>query len=96
MSDLPIALQIVAKATQIDNIKVVPIDRYDGNHVNVTVVKIGNWKKRLLNKAVDFLNLDIAFGVSVSEDPILYVYSMGELKEGRIFATIIMKYTIKC
>jgi len=92
---LPIALQIAAKATQLSNIEVVPVNEEIKYKSKCAVFKTGDWKNRLLNKAVEYVNTDIELKLLVNPKVKFYVYAMGEIKERKTYAILTMKYEIK-
>ena len=53
---LPFALNVTAKATGLDNIKIVPVNEDTGVRRSEYVLKMGNWEKRLVDKCVKSIN----------------------------------------
>lgn len=95
MDTLPVSLQIVAKATQLSNIEVVPVIEEIKYKAMCVVLKVGDWRNRLINKAVERVNVDIELELLVNPEAKFYMYSMGEIKERKRYAILIMKYEIK-
>lgn len=95
IDSLSVAIQIAAKATQLSNIEVVSVNDEIKHKSICVVLKTGNWKNRLLNKAVERVNIDIELELLVNPESKFYVYTLGEIKETKFFAKLIMKYDIK-
>lgn len=95
---LPFALHVAAKSTELDNIKIIPINKDMGVRHSAFVLKIGNWEKRLVNKCAKVINDDIEQSLIRNPEAMFYVYIIGESKnmEGSIFiAQADMHYDIK-
>jgi len=75
-STLPYAITIAAKATEIDNIKVIPVNSECGIAQSFWAFRIFNYKKRLVRRAVRNLNRDIRKALKKDPNVKLYIYAL--------------------
>lgn len=75
-SQLPISLAVAAKTTELDNIKIVSINYNPYRTQTVSVLRIGNIKRRLINKLVKLINKDIKKEIKKKPNATFYVYMM--------------------
>ena len=94
-SGLPYPLRIAAGATQLDKVKIVPINYRISVRKTVFVLKHGNWQDRLVNKAVDVLNEDIRVMLIGHKNLEFHVWKIADVKENPIFVTLNMCYKFR-
>jgi hypothetical protein len=91
--NLPVSLQIAAGATELDNIKIIPVDKNPGIRHTISTFKIGKWEKRLISKSVNFINDDIKKSLKSNEK--FYVYCLGNIRKNMFFVNLDLLYDIK-
>jgi len=79
---LPFPLRVAAQATELDNIKILPVNEDTGVRHIVTTLNLPGWEKRLLKKTVKVINKDIRDSIngldSVKRKKLtIFVYLLG-------------------
>lgn len=91
----PYAIVVAAKATELDNIKIVPIDDPCKTAHKLVALKIFNFKNRLIRRAVKRLNNDIREALERNPDSVLYVYALAYHEFHDFTVHLHMEYEIK-
>jgi len=73
-TNLPFALKLAGYATSLDNVKITPVNFDTGVRTTISTLNIFGWKKRLLKKAIKYINNDINIYPYGSE---IQIYSFG-------------------
>jgi len=96
---LPSALQLAALCTSIDNIQVVLMHEYFFKHTRytVSVLKSGNWEKRLLKRCARVINMDIDNSLKKNPNVVFYVYAFTSnyYRKNIFFMCVDLGYDIK-
>ncbi len=94
-TQLPISLQIAKNATELDNIKIVPISQFIRPKHYVFFLMIGNYEDRIVDKCSDILNKDIIKAQSKKRRVKLYLYTMYYPTKILFIMCVRMMYKIK-
>lgn len=94
-TSLPYSLQIAAGATELDNIKIVPVNYFIEPYRTLSVLPFFNHEQRLIKKCIKKLNDDIKKQLKINENSIIYVYCLCKFVERGFFVCAEMSYEIK-
>lgn len=92
-NSLPFAMELAEKTQELDYIKVIPETSFLPVRKRFFVFKLGDYKKRLLSKAANFINNDISVNLSKNKESKFHVYIMGVIKDFKII--IISEHSYK-
>jgi hypothetical protein len=94
-SAVPYTLQIAKATTKLDDIEIIPVNKDIVIRKSITVLKIGDWEKRLIYKCASYINKDIKHKLIEDPENKFYVYTLGEHKENKLFIELYLRYTIR-
>ena len=75
-SRLAMAIAVAAKATGLDNIKIVPVLEDTGIRHVVNTSNTPGWRDRIIGKAARIINNDIKLSLENNRDSVFYVYAI--------------------
>ncbi|MCK9445449.1 hypothetical protein M0Q50_00980 [bacterium] len=94
-TSLPYGLQIAAGATELDNIKIVPVNDWIKLYRTLSVLPFFNHEERLIKKCIKKLNNDIKKQVKINRKSTIYVYCLCKIVERGFFVCAEMSYEIR-